>query len=202
MPKNKHTSARRAPLQRRARDTVEIIIQASAQILSREGLAGFTTNHVAERAGVSIGTLYQYFADKEALLAEVRRRYDAAFRERLLAGVGRLGVQPLPAAIAGLVRLLVTLHAEDPGLHNAITSGARDDERPMFEQLVASYLAAYRDGVRRPNLQLAAKVSLEVAEALIHGNAVRNAELLDNDDFVDEVTDVLVRYLVRQPGLA
>lgn len=188
---------RRKPRQRRAHNTVEIIIQATTQILSRDGLAGFTTNHVAQRAGVSIGTLYQYFADKEALLAEVRRRYDAAFRERLLVEVGRVGVLALPAAIAGLVRLLVTLHAEDPGLHNAVTSGVRDDERPMFEHLIASYLVVHRDEVRRSNLELAAAVSLQVAEALIHDTAVRDAERLSDDAFVAEVTDVLVRYLVR-----
>ncbi len=160
-------------------------------------MAGLTTNHVAERAGVSIGTLYQYFAHKEELLAEVRRRYDATFRERLFAEIGRVGAQPLPAAIAGLVRVLVTLHAEDAALHSAVSSEARDDERPMLEQLIASYLAAHRDEVRRPNLSLAAAVSLQVAEALVHDTAVRDASRLGDDDFVDEVTDVLVRYLAR-----
>jgi len=174
-----------------------MIIQATTQILSRDGAAGLTTNHVAERAGVSIGTLYQYFAHKEALLAEVRRRYDATFRERLFAGIGRVGSEPLPIAIAALVRVLVVLHAEDARLHNAVSSETRDEERPMLEQIIASYLAAHCDEVRRPNLQLAAAVSLQVAEALVHETAVRDAARLGDDEFVAEVTDVLVRYLAR-----
>ncbi len=59
---------RRIPRQARAAETAAAILEAAAQILEAGGLAGFTTNAVAERAGVSIGTLYQYFADKKAIL--------------------------------------------------------------------------------------------------------------------------------------
>ncbi len=68
---------RRRPRQARSHATLDAILEAAAQILERRGVGGFTTNHVAERAGVSIGTLYQYFADKEAvLLAALRRELD------------------------------------------------------------------------------------------------------------------------------
>src|SRR5712664_4973758 len=59
---------RRIPRQARAGETVSLILEATAQILEAGGLPAFTTNAVAERAGVSIGTLYQYFADKNAIL--------------------------------------------------------------------------------------------------------------------------------------
>jgi AcrR family transcriptional regulator len=59
---------RRIPRQARANETVALILEAAAQILEAGGLEAFTTNAVAERAGVSIGTLYQYFADKKAIL--------------------------------------------------------------------------------------------------------------------------------------
>ena len=59
---------RRIPRQARAGETVALILEAAAQVLEAGGLAAFTTNAVAERAGVSIGTLYQYFADKKAIL--------------------------------------------------------------------------------------------------------------------------------------
>ena len=65
---------RRKPRQARSRATWEAIVEAAAQILERRGPAGFNTNEVAERAGVSIGTLYQYFADKHAILAAAARR--------------------------------------------------------------------------------------------------------------------------------
>lgn len=70
------------PRQARAAETVAAILEAAAQILESDGLATFTTNAVAERAGVSIGTLYQYFGDKNAvLLALARQELAAALAE-------------------------------------------------------------------------------------------------------------------------
>lgn len=65
---------RRIPRQARAEETVAAILEGAAQILEAGGLAAFTTNAVAERAGVSIGTLYQYFGDKGALLRSLGER--------------------------------------------------------------------------------------------------------------------------------
>ncbi len=65
---------RRIPYQARAAETVAAILEGAAQVLEAGGLAAFTTNAVAERAGVSIGTLYQYFADKNALLRTIAER--------------------------------------------------------------------------------------------------------------------------------
>ena len=72
---------RRIPRQARAAETAAPILEGAAQILEAGGFAGFTTNAVAERAGVSIGTLYQYFADKNAiLLALARQQMSSAWR--------------------------------------------------------------------------------------------------------------------------
>jgi AcrR family transcriptional regulator len=59
---------RKAPKQARSLETVKVIVEAAARILERDGFEGFSTNAVAERAGVSIGSLYQYFPSKEALI--------------------------------------------------------------------------------------------------------------------------------------
>ena len=150
MATKRREKLKRAPLQRRSRETVEVILRATAQILSREGLAHLTTNRVAERAGVSVGSLYQYFPDKEALVAEVRRRFDDAFRQRILGEVGSLGTLPLAGTIARYVHLLIALHAEDPGLHNAVSAAGIDDaERRLLHQVAANWLEARRSEVRR-----------------------------------------------------
>ena len=65
---------RRIPRQARATETVALILEAAAQILEAGGLVAFSTNAVAERAGVSIGTLYQYFADKNAIIMALARQ--------------------------------------------------------------------------------------------------------------------------------
>ena len=76
MPARRQTPEikRRIPRQARAAETTAAILEGAAQILEAGGLAGFTTNAVAERAGVSIGTLYQYFADKNAILLALARQ--------------------------------------------------------------------------------------------------------------------------------
>jgi AcrR family transcriptional regulator len=91
---------RRRPRQARSRATWEAIVEAAAQILERRGPAGFNTNEVAERAGVSIGTLYQYFADKHAILAAAARRELGAAAP--LAGRQRALIEALIAIVETL----------------------------------------------------------------------------------------------------
>ncbi|KAF0105912.1 MAG: TetR family transcriptional regulator [Rhodospirillaceae bacterium] len=94
---------RRTPRQARATETVASIVEAAAQILEKGGLAAFTTNAVAERAGVSIGTLYQYFTDKNALLiALARGEMEAALGE-----VGRALQGDGDSSVDGRVRAMV-----------------------------------------------------------------------------------------------
>jgi AcrR family transcriptional regulator len=196
MPTVRRKRRKRQPRQQRAHGTVAVILRATAQILSRDGLAAVTTNRVAQRAGVSIGSLYQYFPDKAALVAEVRRRYDDAFRERMMALVADIGPLPLRDAVGRCVQALIDVHAEDPGLHNAVSAaGVEASERRLLHQLAASWLEARRDEVRRPNRAMAAAVAMDAAEALIHGAALRTPQLLADEAFSAEVTDLLVRYL-------
>jgi AcrR family transcriptional regulator len=65
---------RKSPVQRRSTDTVAVILEAAARVLERNGFEGFNTNAIAERAGVSIGSLYQYFPNKDALLSGLIER--------------------------------------------------------------------------------------------------------------------------------
>jgi AcrR family transcriptional regulator len=97
---------------------VDAIVEAAAQVFEREGLAA-TTNRIAERAGVSIGTLYQYFPHKQALLYELAERHVTATRRRLDAELARLRVeQPgWEEAVRALVGALVELHGSRPRLH-------------------------------------------------------------------------------------
>jgi AcrR family transcriptional regulator len=74
---------RRNPKQARARATVDAILEAAFQVLDSDGYAKFTTSRIAKRAGVSIGTLYQYFDDRDAILQELSQRYSDALRERI-----------------------------------------------------------------------------------------------------------------------
>src|SRR5215475_5457688 len=83
-------NARRKPRQDRARDTVEAILEAAAQVFERHGYRAGTTNWIAERAGVSIGSLYQYFPNKDAIVMELARRHIAQLDEAASAGLQAL----------------------------------------------------------------------------------------------------------------
>jgi AcrR family transcriptional regulator len=110
-PAKPPAAQRRSPRQSRSRATWEAIVEAAAQILERRGPAALNTNAIAERAGVSVGSLYQYFPDKHAVLAAAARRElealegprvarQKAVLEALIAAIGalgRLGETPAPA---------------------------------------------------------------------------------------------------------
>ncbi|HET8704768.1 MAG TPA: TetR/AcrR family transcriptional regulator [Pseudomonadales bacterium] len=70
-----NATPRKKPLQQRARNTVQKLLQATAELIEANGVDALTTNHIAERAGVNIASLYQYFPNKEALLAALLENY-------------------------------------------------------------------------------------------------------------------------------
>ena len=95
--------ARRQPRQERALEKVELMLEAATRILDKQGLSGLTTNRVAEVAGVSIGTVYQYFNDKSELLDALAGREVQALTDALLAAM----TGPAPTEAGGRVRAIV-----------------------------------------------------------------------------------------------
>jgi AcrR family transcriptional regulator len=113
-------SPRKAPKQARAQVTRDALIEAAAQIISRDGLAGFNTNAVAERAGVSIGSLYQYFPNKDALMAALIARQQARQIDTVARAAEGLDSQPVDVMIRMLVRAAMAHHRDDALLATAI----------------------------------------------------------------------------------
>lgn len=202
------TNPRKHPRQERALATVDAIVQAATYILVRFGWERFTTNAIAERAGVNIGSLYQYFPNKEAIVAELQRRHIAQTRQKLTAELSRLSSQhSLGAALTLLVRAMVEEHRVAPAVHRAIAEElpqsvkcpGRDDGE-IAEQLLGA-LQPFMENV--PDPPLAIHMALVSAHALIHDAASYRPELLDRDDFVDEVVILLASHLRRpapKPG--
>ncbi len=98
---------RKAPMQSRSLATVQAILEAAARVLSRHSLPGFNTNRVAEVAGVSIGTLYQYFPNKEALIGALIEREQAALADAVGQVVNDSAGKSLRASIAALVHVAI-----------------------------------------------------------------------------------------------
>src|SRR5215467_1140795 len=98
---------RRIPRQVRAEETVATILEGAAQILEAGGLAAFTTNAVAARAGVSIGTLYQYFADKQAILRAIAERELKATLATVAVAMRREGAVTPEERVRAIVRAMI-----------------------------------------------------------------------------------------------
>ena len=100
-------SKRRTPKQARATDTIETILEAAARILERDGIAGLTTNRIAERAGISIGTLYGYFPNKQSILLTMGRRLLAQCLTAIHAAIDRSvsGPEAIRAAVHAVLEL-------------------------------------------------------------------------------------------------
>ena len=94
-------------MQSRSLATVQAILEAAARVLSRHSLPGFNTNRVAEVAGVSIGTLYQYFPNKEALIGALIEREQAALADAVGQVVNDSAGKSLRASIAALVHVAI-----------------------------------------------------------------------------------------------
>src|SRR6516162_1213481 len=114
-------SLRKTPRQERSRATVEALLEATADILVRDGYAKLTTNRIADRAGVNIASLYQYFPGKQAILAELRRRHGDEQRAELRRVLAESHGGSLESTMRSLVSLGVAGHAREPKLHQALT---------------------------------------------------------------------------------
>ncbi|TPM37176.1 TetR/AcrR family transcriptional regulator [Mesorhizobium sp. B2-3-4] len=176
---------RKEPRQARSRATVETILEAGTRILSDEGWAGFTTNRVADLAGVSIGSLYQYFPDKLSLVDAIRRRHLddclAVMRESRADGLSPVQF------VANLVRAMVAAHGIHPGLHRVLLdeapgSGDYGNPNSEFEIEYLGYyeeaVAACRNGRRGEADRTAALIISDAIDGVIH-NAARRGMLAD-----------------------
>ncbi len=198
-------SPRKKPRQERSRQTVAAILGAAAQVLERCGYAGATTDAIAQRAGVSVGSVYQYFPNKDAILvALVERHMDEG--SRLLAGMlAEVRGKPvdLEALIRRFVDAMMALHRNDPKLHRVLFEEAPlpaslrrrlqryEDE---FAESVASLLAEL-PGLRMESPTLAAHIVVRSIEGLIHSFVLHPPPDIEPETFCQEVVALLVGYL-------
>ena len=197
------THPRKLPKQERAKATVEAILAATAHILVREGFDAASTNRIADEAGVSVGSLYQYFPSKEAIVSALLERHV----HRML-GVIQIGLEgwmslPPRAAAREVVRAMIDAHAVDPDLHRVFMEetprlgrleGAAELER-KFQELAEAYLQRHRDRIRPRNLEIAAFLVVQTVEALTHAAVLYRREKLRSEEFLDEATELVARYL-------
>lgn len=200
------TSPRKRASQARSRATVDALIEATARILVRLGYEKTSTNRIAEVAGVSVGSLYQYFPSKEALVAAVIDRHNEALTRIVRGVLAEVAELPLEAAVRRVVSVAVEAHRVDPKLHQVLTEqiprlgklenvGAFSRET---QALFRTFLERHRHELQVEDLDRAAFVCVTSVEALTHNAVLHRPEFLADEaaeDLVDETTRLVVRYL-------
>jgi AcrR family transcriptional regulator len=197
MPTKPAKHPRRRAKQARSQQTVRAILEAAARVLEREGYARATTNRIAEAAGVSVGTVYEYFADKEALFDVLIERQIG----ELVAGIQRDPIQP-DTPVATTIRRLLEVSLKSlrggPGFIRALEQvpGALfrqrlESGRATVIEFVRLWLESHRDELRVSDLELAAFVAVSAAESV----ATNASDDLFGEALVDELTSMLGLYL-------
>lgn len=197
------TSPRKLAVQDRAKATVDALLAATARILVKEGYDRASTNKIADAAGVSIGSLYQYFPSKEALVAAVIERHSGEMIAEIRDSLVRVAALPLDEAVRELVRVMIDAHRIEPKLHRVLVEqiprvgslGTIEEISEQGVKLVRAYLEAHRDEIIVDDLDVAAFVAATSVEALTHVAVLQRPELLEKPSFGDEVARLVVRYL-------
>ncbi|KFE71414.1 TetR/AcrR family transcriptional regulator [Hyalangium minutum] len=198
MPRAK-LSPRKMPSQERSRATVDALVQATADILVRDGYAKLTTNRIAERAGVNVASLYQFFPGKEALVAEVSRRHVKEQREAARKVLETRTFDSLEDLIRTLVGMGFAAHAVNPKLHHALTEelpARRARKVDPEDALLLETFRRFRADV--PDPELALWLIDTVSHAVIHRAVVERPESLSQRLLQEELVTLLLRYVKRK----
>jgi AcrR family transcriptional regulator len=178
--------------------------------LIKEGYDRASTNKIAAAASVSIGSLYQYFPSKEAVVAAVIEHHTQELSQVVLDALLKVTARPIEVGARELIATAIDAHRVDPKLHRVLAEEVprigRLESIDAVEQssraLIRGYLEAHRSEVDIADLDLAAFILSTTAEALTHSAVLRRPDVLADEKagvFVDEVTRFVVRYL-RTPS--
>jgi AcrR family transcriptional regulator len=202
------TIPRKSASQQRSRAMVQTLLDATARVLVREGYDRASTNRIAAVAGVSVGSLYQYFPNKEALVAALVARHNRETLQLVRDALKRVTSSDLQTAMRELVKAAVDAHLVDPALHRIFA-----EQVPRMGQLAKiealqreafllfrSYLEERRNEISVRDLDATTSICVTTVEALTHEFVINKPDILDGDRdrFIDEVTLLMVGYLM--PG--
>lgn len=205
MPGKKMLDLRKTPSQERSRKTMAAIYEAAANIFASNGYAETTTDQIAQRAGVSIGTLYNYFSSKESILyglwekhvQEIKtivKQVDQDIRKQGF--VDRNIIPMLLSLVLELVsyeRLQNRLFVSPIGLPDGILQKRKE----LGLYIESSMEAIFRDfaNVRIRNPKIGVHILLATVQAVIHDYVLSNSEEIKPEDFLDELGDMMGRYV-------
>ncbi|MFE3258352.1 TetR/AcrR family transcriptional regulator [Nocardia sp. NPDC059091] len=201
------STPRKTPRQQRSEFTFDAILDAAARLFQQHGYAATTTNKVAELAGVSIGTLYHYVPNKDALLYALAERHLRDGAQDLLAEAAQLRSEqpPLIDTVRRLITAVARLHTAAPHMHRLLykqapRTPASTAKLRQFEQLLAGEVAFHlsRLGVAGADPTLTALLLIQAVEAQIHGVVLEPLDGHTIESSVEFVNEFWTRALAAQ----
>jgi AcrR family transcriptional regulator len=194
------TATRKKPRQERSVAMVETLLEAATRVFVKEGYAKATTNRIAAAAGVSVGSLYQYFPSKDAIAVELLRRYRDGLVQLVAERLQSADRQSFESVVHDLLGALVRAENINPALHRVLieqvlrTSARREmlgfEER--LEEVLASALRAAQASV--PDYELAAFILVRVVLSVVQSVVVDRPKY-KTAALVDELTRLVVAYV-------
>ncbi|WP_424981902.1 TetR/AcrR family transcriptional regulator [Maritalea sp. S77] len=174
-------SPRKQPRQARARATVNAILQASTRILQTHGLEKLNTNHIAEVAGVSVGTLYQYFPSKDAILIELIRQKRSQLHDALADAAAQTAELTLEQALDNLLRVTIAHQLRWPMVGRTLDYAESflplADESLAFKRGLTEIISTMLVKFAVPNAEMVARDLIFALNGLIEGIlATQNAD--------------------------
>src|SRR5690348_3170295 len=199
MARRPATKPRKVATQARSRATVAALVEATARILVSEGFDKASTNRIAEVAGVSVGSLYQYFPSKEALVLAVIQRHNRDIMQVVGGVLDEVGGLPVDQAVRRLVAMAIEAHLVDPQLHCVLseqiprTRRLENVDAPNREAQAhfTAYLRSRRDELQISDVDVAAFICATAIEAVAHNAVLHHNEMASDravENLIDETT--------------
>ena len=202
MAKTVKRSARRQPKQRRARQTVEAVLDAVVRILRRGGVGAITTNRIAEVAGVSIGSVYQYFPDKRAIFVALHERHVQEIDRMVHAVLVEHAASSLEDFVRAMVDGMVKAHEGDPELYEWLmtavphkANGTREFAVRLHGAFRLAIASRTREIKKGRQLDKMAFVVTHMVESLSHGAVLRRPPGVTLKEAREEAVRAVMAYL-------
>jgi AcrR family transcriptional regulator len=197
---------RKSPRQDRSRVTVDAVVTAATRIFHKVGFQHASTNHIADAAGVSIGSLYQYFPNKLALLATVRSRIYGEFYQRMSGALTRGWSLPFAQAVRETVATSAGFHAEYsslvrsflteiPSFHSSHEEAVRLD---WYQGVQRGFIEHHR-ACLRVGLEEAAFFTRSAGCGVMHSAVMHHPESLRDGTTARQLAEAFLIYLTGAP---
>ncbi len=206
MPRPKPVVPRKKPLQKRSQETVDFLLEAATRVFIEEGYEAASTNKIARRAGVSVGSLYQYFPNKEAITAALYDRLSVKAVQIAHERLARLVKSPLREAVSEAIQIVAELYESSPELIEMTLPRLSELERTKSLQafrerwaaVLLAFLQARQKELRPGDLPHMAWVVVSATESLIFRIMQEAPPHLSKRKLLAETVEILVRYLSKE----